>query len=67
MNFHEAPWLEDGDATVLEPGMVVSSEPGVYVPGHAGYRISDTVLVTADGPERLTTYPRDLDDIIIAA
>lgn len=67
LDFHEAPWLEDGDPTVLEPGMVVSSEPGVYVPGHAGYRISDTVLVTADGPERLTAHPRDLDDIIIAA
>jgi Xaa-Pro dipeptidase len=67
LNFHEAPWLEDGDATGLEAGMVVSSEPGVYVPGHAGYRISDTVLVTATGPERLTTYPRDLDDIVIAA
>ncbi len=46
--------------------MVVSREPGVYVPGHAGYRISDTVLVTDDGHERLTTYPRDLDDVVIA-
>ncbi|WP_207782841.1 M24 family metallopeptidase [Phytoactinopolyspora limicola] len=65
LNFHEPPWLEDGDTTVLRSGMVVSSEPGVYVPGHAGYRISDTVLVTDDGPERLTTYPRDLDDVVI--
>ncbi|WP_298889745.1 Xaa-Pro peptidase family protein [uncultured Serinicoccus sp.] len=67
LNFHEAPWLEDGDTTEIQPGMVLSSEPGIYVPGHAGYRISDTVLVTEDGHERLTTYPRDLDDIIIAA
>jgi Xaa-Pro dipeptidase len=66
LNFHEAPWLEDGDATVLAAGMVVSSEPGIYVPGHAGYRISDTVLVTAGGHKRLTTYPRDLDDVLIA-
>lgn len=66
LNFHEAPWLDDGDDTVLEPGMVLSSEPGIYVPGHAGYRISDTVLVTESGHERLTTYPRDLDDIVIA-
>lgn len=61
LNFHEPPWLEDGDDTLLQAGMVVSSEPGVYVPGHGGYRISDTVLVTPDGHERLTTYPRDLD------
>ena len=66
LNFHEAPWLEDGDSTVLQAGMVVSSEPGVYVPGHAGYRISDTVLITDKGHERLTTYPRDLDDVVIA-
>ncbi|GAA3149184.1 M24 family metallopeptidase [Nonomuraea salmonea] len=37
--------------------MILSSEPGVYVPGHAGYRISDTVLVTESGPRRLTAYP----------
>lgn len=66
LNFHEAPWLEDGDATVLQAGMVVSSEPGIYVPGHAGYRISDTVLITDGGHERLTTYPRDVDDVLIA-
>lgn len=65
LNNHEAPWLEDGDTTELMPGMILSSEPGIYVPGHAGYRISDTVLVTDDGRERLTTYPRDLDDIVI--
>lgn len=65
LNFHEPPWLEDGDDTVLDTGMVVSSEPGIYVPGHAGYRISDTVLVTEDGHERLTTYPRGIDDVII--
>ncbi|GAA3770491.1 Xaa-Pro peptidase family protein [Plantactinospora mayteni] len=67
LGFHEPPWVADGDDTVLAPGMVLSSEPGVYVPGHAGYRISDTVLVTDDGPRRLTSYPRDLDEIVIGA
>ncbi|MFI9639096.1 M24 family metallopeptidase [Micromonospora sp. NPDC051925] len=62
---HEAPWVEDGDHTVLAPGMLLSSEPGVYVPGHAGYRISDTVLVTESGPRRLTSYPRDLEANVI--
>jgi Xaa-Pro dipeptidase len=62
---HEPPWVADGDDTPLAPGMLLSSEPGVYVPGHAGYRISDTVLIEADGPRRLTTYPRDLASNII--
>ncbi|NBE94874.1 aminopeptidase P family protein [Nonomuraea sp. KC401] len=65
LGFHEPPWLSDGDATELAPGMILSSEPGVYVPGHAGYRISDTVLVTETGPRRLTAYPRELTDVII--
>ncbi|MCF6476277.1 aminopeptidase P family protein [Nonomuraea sp. MG754425] len=63
---HEPPWVEDGDDTVIRPGMVLSSEPGVYVPGHGGYRISDTVLVTEQGPERLTRYPRALEENVIA-
>ncbi|MCR2783219.1 MULTISPECIES: Xaa-Pro peptidase family protein [unclassified Microbacterium] len=62
---HEPPWVEDGDPTVLVPGMILSSEPGIYVPGHAGYRISDSVLVTAVGPERLTRYPRQLEENVI--
>ena len=66
LGMHEAPWLEDGDPTPLEAGMVVSNEPGIYVPGHAGYRISDSMLVTASGSEPLTTFPRSLDDCTIA-
>lgn len=66
LGMHEAPWLEDGDATMLEAGMVVSNEPGIYVPGHAGYRISDSMLVTAVGAEPLTSFPRGLDDCTIA-
>ncbi len=66
LGMHEPPWLEDGDPTRLETGMIVSNEPGIYVPGHAGYRISDSMLVTADGAEALTTYPRALDDCTIA-
>lgn len=61
VGMHEAPWLEDGDSTPLAAGMVVSNEPGIYVPNHAGYRISDSMLVTADGSERLTSYPRELE------
>jgi Xaa-Pro dipeptidase len=44
---------------------VVSDEPGLYVPGHGGYRISDSVLVGADGGTALTSFPKDLDDVVI--
>ena len=67
LNIHEPPWLEDGDDTVLQSSMIVSDEPGWYVPGHGGYRISDSVLVGADGGEPLTFYPKSLDDVVVAA
>lgn len=62
---HEPPWIEEGDRTRLRAGMVVSAEPGLYVPGFGGYRVSDTVLVTRDGPESLTKHPRDLESMIL--
>lgn len=65
IGIHEAPFLDTGDETVLLPGMVLSVEPGIYVPGFAGFRHSDTVLVTEDGVEILTYYPRDLESLTI--
>jgi len=62
---HEAPFFDIGDTTLIEPGMVFSVEPGLYVPGLGGYRHSDTVLVTETGLEMLTYYPRDLESLII--
>lgn len=62
---HEPPWLESGDSTVLQEGMIVSNEPGIYIPGHAGYRISDSMLVTAEGSRSLTTFGRGLDACVI--
>ncbi len=67
LGMHEPPWLEDGDDTLLAAGMIVSNEPGIYVRNHAGYRISDSMLVTADGSVPLTSFPRSLDDAIIPA
>lgn len=58
---HEAPFLDIGDETVVEPGMVFTIEPGVYVEGLGGFRHSDTVVVRPDGIEILTEYPSDLD------
>ncbi len=56
---HEPPWIEEGDMTILEPGMIISDEPGLYVPGLGGFRHSDTLLITEDGCRRLTKYPRN--------
>lgn len=64
---HEPPWIEEGDDTILQPGMIISDEPGLYVPGYAGFRHSDTLLITENGAELLTHYPRNLDHCIIPA
>lgn len=65
LEIHEAPFLDSGDETILEPGMVFSCEPGLYEPGLGGFRHSDTVVVTATGAERITDYPRDLASLMI--
>lgn len=62
---HEPPWVEEGDETVLKSGMTISNEPGIYIPGFGGFRHSDTVVVTKAGGTSLTTYPKDLDSMII--
>lgn len=62
---HEHPYLDAGDETVLEAGMMFSCEPGLYFPGEAGFRHSDTILVTESGYERLTHYPRDIESLTI--
>jgi len=62
---HEPPWLDVGNEEPLRAGMVVSCEPGIYEIGFAGFRHSDTVLITADGAELITYYPRDLDSLTI--
>ncbi len=60
---HELPVLNKLSATVLKPGMVVTVEPGIYIPGWGGVRIEDMVVVTAGGVERLTHSPRQLLEI----
>jgi Xaa-Pro aminopeptidase len=57
---HEAPTLNQRNETVLEPGMVVTIEPGVYLPGQGGVRIEDMVQVTVDGVRNMTTSTREL-------
>jgi Xaa-Pro aminopeptidase len=65
LEFHEAPFLDIGDPTVLQAGMVVSVEPGLYIKGLGGFRHSDTVAITETGYEILTPYPSELESLII--
>jgi Xaa-Pro aminopeptidase len=65
LRYHEGPFLDVGDATMMEPGMLFTVEPGLYVPGLGGFRHSDTILVTDADPEFLTDYPRDLESLIL--
>jgi Xaa-Pro dipeptidase len=62
---HEAPFLDVGDHTPIETGMVFTIEPGLYEEGLGGFRHSDTVAVTEDGIDILTDYPRDLESLTI--
>ena len=62
---HEWPFIDKGSDDVIEENMVLSVEPGIYVPGLAGFRHSDTVVIRAYGVERLTYYPRDLESMIV--
>ncbi len=56
----EKPELKAGDKTVLEPGMVFAVDGGITLPGEFGARVGDTFIVTEDGSECATEYPRDL-------
>jgi len=64
---HEAPFLDRGEEAILEPGMVLTVEPGVYYAALGGFRHSDTVVITDDGCRVMTDYPRKLDELIVPA
>jgi Xaa-Pro aminopeptidase len=65
LDIHESVRLGPLSDQVLEPGMVVTVEPGIYLPGKFGVRIEDDILVTGDGHEVLTSVPREFDDAVI--
>jgi Xaa-Pro aminopeptidase len=60
---HEDPRLAKTSESTLRPGMVVTVEPGVYLPGELGVRIEDLVIVTDNGPEVLSSFPKELTTV----
>src|SRR5262249_35993941 len=64
LDIHEGPRLSPISTDELSPGMVVTVEPGIYLPGVGGVRIEDDVLVTRDGYEVLTSVSRELEGVI---
>ena len=56
---HEPPYITSTSQTILEPGMVFSIEPGIYLQGRFGIRLEDIVILREDGPEILSELPRN--------
>jgi Xaa-Pro dipeptidase len=54
---HEPPYAHQAGAGTIEEGMVLAIEPGVYWEGGGGLRVEDNFLITADGPEKLSSFP----------
>lgn len=66
MQTHESPYFNQlSTDTLLEPGMVMTVEPGIYLPGIGGVRIEDDIIVTDNGCRVLSTYPKDLDSALL--
>lgn len=61
---HEAPYLRFDNEDRLEVGMVVTIEPGFYLPGMGGFRHSDTFIVTEGGPQQITEAPSSLNELL---
>jgi Xaa-Pro dipeptidase len=65
LNIHEGPSMHSQNRTPLAEGMVVTIEPGIYLPGLGGIRIEEDVAVTADGVEVLTHYSKSYTDMVL--
>lgn len=63
ISVHEYPSVTETNPLILKPGMVYTIEPGIYVPNVAGVRIEDDVLITENGVEVLTKFPKELKTI----
>ncbi len=65
LEIHESPRMSGKNTATLKPGMVVTVEPGVYIPGWGGVRIEDDILVTRDGHEVLTSLPKQFEEMVV--
>lgn len=63
LEIHELPTLSPKCETILEPNMVVTVEPGIYISGYGGIRIEDTVVVKEGEPEIITLFPHELMEL----
>lgn len=61
LDVHESPQMRLGVETILQPGMVVTVEPGIYLPEWGGVRIEDDYLITPGGAQRLSTLPHEFE------
>lgn len=62
---HEGPWVAEGSQDILRENMLISIEPGIYLPDIGGIRHSDTYLITSSGCEPLTHFPTELKKLVI--
>ncbi len=64
MEAHEYPYIRSGNPDLLIPGMTFTVEPGIYLPERNGVRIEDDIVITTDGCETLTSFPREVVQVI---
>ena len=62
LQIHETPFMSSISEAILKPGMVLTVEPGIYLPNWGGVRIEDDILVTKDGHEVLTSVPKTFEE-----
>ncbi len=63
LEIHEYPGVSSRSEASLQEGMVITIEPGIYLPGTGGVRIEDTIVVTAEGCDILTSIPKQYQQI----
>ncbi len=67
LDIHEMPSVHNRNASRLQEGMVITVEPGIYLPGLGGVRIEDDVVVVEEGCLVLTDFPKQYEDMIIGS